>query len=259
LPGGKETALEQSSAVFHFGDRCSCSGFASLPIAVRLWRSPGWEDPRTALAATVKRKKKLGRTNVTISILKSHRPLVAAAMLAAIAASGCATAPAGQSGVAERLQALEDKEAIHALLERFFEYQETRQIENYANLFAKDGEMILRRGRTSGGPAGIIASMTRGGSAAGGAANAPAAPAAAPAIRMRHILSNVHVEVKGDVATAQSRFTLISVGDDNRPRVGGSGRYRDDLVRENGQWKILKRVIYRDIPLDVEGANPEPE
>jgi len=192
---------------------------------------------------------------VTVSIFGSCRPLVAAAMLAAIAASGCATAPVGQSGMAERLQALEDKEAIHALLERFFEYQETRQIENYANLFAKDGEMILRRGRTSGGPAGIIASMTRGGSAAGGAANAPAAPA----IRMRHILSNVHVEVKGDIATAQSRFTLISVGDDNRPRVGGSGRYRDDLVRENGEWKILKRVIYRDIPLDVEGANPEPE
>jgi len=191
---------------------------------------------------------------VTISTFKYCRPLIAAAMLTAIAASGCAAAPAQQPGMAERLQALEDKEAIHALLERFFEYQETRQIEAYANLFAKDGEMILRRGRTSGGPAGIIASMTRGGSAADGAANAPA-----PAIRMRHILSNVHVEVKGDTATAQSRFTLISVGDDNRPRVGGSGRYRDDLVRESGEWKIRKRVIYRDIPLDVEGANPEPE
>jgi hypothetical protein len=215
----------------------------------------GREHPSAALAAIAKRKKKLGRTNVTISILKSHRPLVAAAMLAAVAASGCATAPSQQTGMAERLQALEDKEAIHALLERFFEYQETRQIENYANLVAKDGEMILRRGRTSGGPAGIIASMTRGGgSAAGGGENAPA-----PAIRMRHILSNVHIEVKGDAATAQSRFTLISVGDDNRPRVGGSGRYRDDLVRENGEWKIRKRVIYRDIPLDVEGANPEPE
>jgi hypothetical protein len=38
--------------------------------------------------------------------------------------------------------------------------------------------------------------------------------------------------------------------------VGGSGRYIDKLVRENGEWKIQKCVIARDIPLDVEGANP---
>ena len=187
---------------------------------------------------------------MTNSIYNSCRPLIAAAMLAAAATSGCATAPGQQAGLAERVQLLEDKQAITALLERFFEYQETRQQVNYANLFAKDGEMILRRGRTSGGPAGILGQR---------GASASNEPVPANTIRMRHILSNVHIEVAGDTASAQSRFTLISVGDDNRPRVGGSGRYKDDLVRENGEWKILKRVIYRDLPLDLENANPEPE
>jgi hypothetical protein len=186
---------------------------------------------------------------MTISVFRFCRPAIAAALLVAAAAPGCATAP-GHSELAARVQLLEDKQAITALLERFFEYQETRQQVNYANLFAKDGEMILRRGRTSGGPAGILGQRN---------ANASNTPAPANTIRMRHILSNVHIEVKGDTAVAQSRFTLISVGDDNRPRVGGSGRYKDDLVRENGEWKILKRVIYRDLPLDLENANPEAE
>jgi hypothetical protein len=186
---------------------------------------------------------------MTVSIPRTCRPLIAAVTLAAAAASGCAT-PGQQAGLAERVQLLEDRQAIAALLERFFEYQETRQMVNYANLFAKDGEMILRRGRTSGGPAGILGQR---------GTDEADTPAPANTIRMRHILSNVHIEVQGDTAEAQSRFTLLSVGDDNRPRVGGTGRYRDDLVRENGEWKILRRVIYRDLPLDLESANPEPE
>ncbi|MEO8313842.1 MAG: nuclear transport factor 2 family protein [Pseudomonadota bacterium] len=205
------------------------------------------------------------------AIFKSSRPLIVVAIVALAAAAGSAKVLAKES-VEQRLQHLEDKEAITAVLERFFEYQETRQLEKYAHLFSKDGEMILRLGRSSGGPAGILAGMTRNssptqGGNAGAAAGTPASSPAnrpstiggADAIRMRHVLSNVHIELKGDTATAQSRFTLLSVDDDNRTRLGGSGRYRDDLVRENGEWKILKRVIFRDLPLDLEGANPAKE
>lgn len=175
---------------------------------------------------------------------------LAAASLLAAGAGVSAQVPPRES-LEQRLQRLEDKEAIAALLERFFEYQETGEIGKYASLFAKDGELILRRGRSSGGPEGILAAMTRDSrQARGGTANA---------IRMRHVLSNVHVELQGDTATAQSRFTLLSVGEDNVPRFGGSGRYKDELVRENGEWKIRKRVIFRDLPLDLEGANPVKE
>jgi hypothetical protein len=38
--------------------------------------------------------------------------------------------------------------------------------------------------------------------------------------------------------------------------VGGTGRYVDKLVRENGEWKFLRRVLYRDLPADPEG-NPK--
>jgi hypothetical protein len=175
---------------------------------------------------------------MTVSIPRTCRPLIAAATLAAAAASGCA-APGQQAALAERVQLLEDKQSITALLERFFESQETRQMVSYANLFAKDGEMILRQGRSSGGPAGILGQR--------GATEANT-PAPANTIRMRHILSNVHIEMKGDTAEAQSRFTLLSVVEVKRTRVGGAGRGRDGRVGGNGGGECLGGVMCRELP-----------
>jgi hypothetical protein len=109
--------------------------------------------------------------------------------------------------------------------------------------------LILRRGHLKGGPAGILASMTRGSTGAD-RANAPASG-------MKHILSNVYLDVNGDTATAMSRWTLFVPTEDNRTRVGGIGRYGDELVREDGEWKFQRRVIYRDIPvIDAPRADP---
>jgi uncharacterized protein (TIGR02246 family) len=168
---------------------------------------------------------------------------VAAAVIAAPATAALA---ASNPTMAQRLQVLEDKEAIRSVLERFYQYEEDRDLKAFANLFAKDGQLILRRGVARGGPAGILASMS------GRAANAPTPGPNA----MRHILSNIDIDVQGDSATATSRFTLLVPAEDNQTRVGGTGRYIDTLVRENGEWKFEKRVIARDIPVDLEGKNP---
>lgn len=194
---------------------------------------------------------------MTTSNLKSYGPLVLAVVLTALGvqALGGARVAAQEQDLAKRVRLLEDKEAINAVLERFFEYQEAGPIESYANLFAKDGELILRQGATRGGPEGFL--RGRAGRGGRGGQTAGAAPAR-PAPRMRHLLSNAHIEVNGDTATAVSRFTLLVATEDNSGvRVGGHGRYHDRLVRENGQWKILRRVIARDLPIDVEGANPK--
>lgn len=170
-------------------------------------------------------------------------------MLATIALLGSAGAIAKEPSVAERLQKMEDKEAIRSLLERYFEYQESRDFDAFANLFSKDGELVLRRGTSKGGPAGIRAGMGGGGAARGAERETPrAANANSPARNMRHILSNVHIELNGDTATAMSRWTMLVQAEDNRTRVGGTGRYGDKLVRENGQWKFQQRILYSDIP-----------
>lgn len=182
---------------------------------------------------------------MTLAIL---RPLAAVAVLATLATPVLAK----PASLAQRLQALEDQEAIRGVLERYFEYQESGQTKAFAALFAKDGELVLRRGVSRGGPAGILASMSR-------TPTTTDAPRARGPRGMRHILSNVHITISGDAATAESRWTMLVAGDDNRARLGGTGRYVDKLVREDGQWKFQKRVIARDIPIDVEGANPATE
>jgi ketosteroid isomerase-like protein len=183
---------------------------------------------------------------MTVSIV--HHCWRLAAVVIAAALLGSANLSAAEPSMAERLQRLEDKEAIHALLERYFEFQESRNFDAFANLFSKDGELILRRGTTTGGPAGIRASFSREPARANANANADSQGAAAR--DMRHILSNVHIVVNGDTATAMSRWTLLAQSEDGRTRVGGTGRYEDKLVRENGEWKFQRRFLHRDLPVD---------
>jgi hypothetical protein len=180
--------------------------------------------------------------------------VIAVSVLALATLLGAGCAPAPDQSVLDRLQRLEDKEAIYAVMERFFEYQESRNRDAYANLFAKNGELILRVGHQKGGPDGIRGTG-RGGNR--GASNEP------PPEPNRHILSNVHIELDGDKATAVSRWTLLVPIEDGTTRppglpprgfsLSGTGHYCDKFVREDGQWKILQRIIYCTVP---EGITP---
>ena len=81
----------------------------------------------------------------------------------------------------------------------------------------------------------------------------------------RHILSNVHIELDGDKATVVSRWTLLVPVEDGtiQPpglpprsfRLAGTGQYCDKLVREDGEWKILQRIIYCEVPEGIEPVN----
>ena len=191
---------------------------------------------------------------MAIKTLNSFRFQVAVLVLTLTTLGGTACTATPDKSVIDRLQRLEDKAAIYAVLERFFEYQETRNRDAYANLFAPNGELILRVGHQKGGPAGIRGS---GRSGDGEARNET------PTEPNRHILSNVHIELDGDKATAVSRWTLLVPSSDGTVlppglpprvfRVAGTGQYCDKLVRHEGEWKILQRIIYCKVP---EGMTP---
>ena len=190
---------------------------------------------------------------MAIRNVDSFRSVIAVSVLALTALLGTACAGAQDQSVLDRLQRLEDKEAIYTVLERFYEYQETRNRDAYANLFAKNGELIWRVGHQKGGPEGIRGT---GRSGEGERNETPREP-------NRHILSNVHIEVDGDTATAVSRWTLLVPSEDGTVRppglpprgftVSGTGQYCDKFVREDGEWKILQRIIYCQVP---EGMTP---
>jgi len=63
-----------------------------------------------------------------------------------------------------------------------------------------------------------------------------------------HLMTTVVVNVDGDTAKVRSRYTFFTASPDNRPTPALAGRYVDEFVRENGEWKIKKRTTHGVIP-----------
>jgi len=140
-----------------------------------------------------------------------------------------------ETALAARLQHLEDMEEIRTLLLDYGRFLDSRDLAAYSRLFAKDGEWVGGFG-SARGPAGIQAFMEK---------NLGTGPNRG---NTYHILSNFVIDVKGDMATAWSRWTFITPGADGKPVISQAGRYDDTLVREDGHWKFKRRVASNDIP-----------
>ena len=76
-------------------------------------------------------------------------------------------------------------------------------------------------------------------------AEEPDAPAAQGTFHM--MISNPVIDVNGDTATAEFMWTgVINSGIQDPPRLLEQGREYDLLVRQDGQWRIKKRVVIAD-------------
>jgi hypothetical protein len=49
---------------------------------------------------------------------------------------------------------------------------------------------------------------------------------------------------------AKTKWVFWIQNNSRQPQPFYLGHYDDTLIRENGHWKFLKRVVYGDIPLD---------
>ena len=141
--------------------------------------------------------------------------------------------------LASRVQRLEDIEEIHGVLLDYGRYLDSRDFAAYSRLFAKDGEWAGGFG-TVQGPAAIQAFMEK---------QIPGPNRG----NTLHILSNFKIDVKGDTATAWSRWTFVTPGADKKPAISQAGRYDDTFVRENGHWKFKRRTASNDIPVPDPG------
>ena len=143
-----------------------------------------------------------------------------------------APAQAQTASVESRLKQLEDKEQIAQLLIDYGRHLDGRDLAAYAALFATDGEWVGGFGKVAG-RANIQAFMEKSlgtGPNRGGS---------------HHIMSNFVITVKGDTATAWSRWTFVTPGD-RGAAIAQAGRYDDTFVRENGAWKFKRRVASND-------------
>lgn len=145
------------------------------------------------------------------------------------------SAAQSDSSLAARLQRLEDMEEIRTLLLDYGRHLDSRDLAAYSRLFAKDGEWVGGFGSVQT-PAGIQAFMEK---------NLGTGP---NRTNTYHLLTNFVIEVKGDTATAWSRWTFVTPGPDGRPVIAQAGRYDDNLVRENGRWRFKRRVASSDLP-----------
>ena len=96
----------------------------------------------------------------------------------------------------------------------------------YASLFADDGVLLAQLGEAVG-PAAIQEVLDKN---------------LGPQVRGHlpeaiHVMNNQRIDIDGDTATTVVVWFYLTSDDDGVPTVLQSGRYRDDLVRDNGRME----------------------
>lgn len=146
--------------------------------------------------------------------------------------------PAGAQTLEERLQRLEDREAIRALIIEYGRSLDVRDFESFSALFAEhEGEWIGGFGAVKGRDAIRELMEARIGSADG-----DWRPTS------HHLMTNETIDVNGDRANAVTKWVFVVQNDAGRPEWTFLGRYEDTFVRESGEWRFLRRQAITDIP-----------
>lgn len=147
-------------------------------------------------------------------------------------------ASAADPAIGQRLQRVEDELAIRRLLVDYSATQDARDYAGYAALFAREGEWVNGRTTHKGREAIHQMLVDLYGPPPPGYVNNES----------YHISSNAQIDISGDTATARSRHLLLMRGPDGQPVPRLAGRYEDELIREDGEWKILRRVDHPVMP-----------
>jgi uncharacterized protein (TIGR02246 family) len=137
------------------------------------------------------------------------------------------------STLAARVQTLEDRDAIRALLVSYASTLDNRDWAGFEQLWAKDAEFVGGGGNNAQGPV-AIRDLLR------GLLTKNAAPAPG---RDFHLVMNQTVEVTGDTATGFSRGTWVSTNAGNQLQVTIIANYYDQFVKEDGRWKFKRHQI----------------
>lgn len=168
-------------------------------------------------------------------------PVLRYATLLAICAAPVSAIAQKKPSLEQRLQKVEDQMAVDRILVDYSKTQDAHDYDGYVALFAKNGEwvngrIVKKRDEIKQMLVDLYGPMKP------GYVNAES----------YHITTNPEVNVTGDTATARSRHLLIMRGPGGTPQPMLAGRYEDDLIREDGQWKILRRVDYPIMPTPAE-------
>ena len=167
------------------------------------------------------------------------------AAVVALALACPAPTAAQDTAVEQRLERLEAESQIRRVLVEYGKFLDAKDFAAYAALFAEAGVWHGGFGSFTG-PAAIEAMLIE---------NLGAPEPGFVNKSNFHMMTGPLIEVEGDKATVESKYLFWTVAD-GRPAPLLAGRYLDEFVRENGQWKIARRTTWGQIPYRDPTAPP---
>ena len=157
--------------------------------------------------------------------------------IAVVAGSPGPVTAQAPDALAARVQVLEDRESIRALILAYGAAHDGRDYRTFADLFAESGEWVGGLGSAKG-PKAIFELMDR-------TIGHNPQPGGSGTF---HVLTNDQIVIDGDRAAATTKWIYITPGDAGAPRLVFLGHYQDQFIRERGVWKFLRREAPVDIP-----------
>lgn len=160
-------------------------------------------------------------------------------MSAAVAATvgtafvGAAAQTAKPDAVSARVQVLEDRDAIRALLVSYARTLDERDFAGFEQLWAADAEFLGGGKNVAKGPVAIRDMLQ-------GLLKVNAAPVPG---RDFHLVMNQTIDVTGDTATGFSRGTWVVTDPDSKMRISIIANYYDQFVRVGGRWQFKRHQI----------------
>ena len=161
-----------------------------------------------------------------------------AALAAASALAGCNVAATDETAPSAEQQELFDHIAIEDMVTRYYgNFGKQDAAEDFGAYYTEDAVFDVN-GIVSTGREAIEAFYAE-------SAEEADAPAAQGTFHM--MISNPVIDVDGDTATASFFWTgVLNTAIQEPPKLLEQGREYDLLVRQDGEWRIKKRVVIAD-------------
>ena len=149
----------------------------------------------------------------------------------------------------QQLQRAEDDLAIRRVLYDYHWAIDNRDFELYVSLFARDGEFVTGKTVLKGPEQIRLMLVGIFGETPPGYVNRDSV----------EITVDPEIDIHGDRATVKSGAFLLEQGPDGFPMSVLVGGYDDQFIREDGKWKILRRIDHIYIPAPGEVMKTMPK
>lgn len=138
------------------------------------------------------------------------------------------------------MPSIEDRIAIHDLFVRYTTALDRGDVDTVVDCFTADAVLespaigVIAGYEAIRAFAGRFAALHKGGT------------------QFRHMITNLAAEVEDERARATC-YLLVLVTRDGESRQLPPGRYESELVKEAGQWRFRRRVVFHDHAYTLEG------